>query len=41
MVTLQDVAGNVLFRKITFAKHVNITDQKEDEDTSIQDEKKT
>ena len=41
VVTLQDINGNELVRNITFVKYVNITDQKEDKDISIQEEKET
>ena len=41
MVTLQDIDGNKLFRNITFVKHVNIPDQKEDKGISIKGKKKT
>ena len=41
MVTLQDINGNELVRNVTFVKYVNITDQKEDKDIPIQEEKET
>ena len=41
VVTLQDINGNELVRNITFVKYVNIADQKEDKDISIQEEKET
>ena len=40
MATLHDINPNVLFRNITYVIHVNITEHKEDKDTSIQEEKK-
>ena len=41
MVTLQDINGKELVRNVTFVKYVNITDQKEDKDIPIQEEKET
>ena len=40
MVTLHDINRNVLFRNITYVIRVNITEHKEDKNTSIQEEKK-
>ena len=38
MVTLQDITDDELFKNITFVKRVNITDQEEDQEISIQEE---
>ena len=41
MAKKQNSSRDELFRNIAFVKRINIIDQKEDKDTSIQGEKKT